>query len=192
VGRYYYHDRKEVAMATPLMKENPGRSERDRTIVEKRLAGGTMAQIAADVGVCKSTVHYTLNSSEIKSLIEQAQKKLIDDSLQTVVSNQIRKIELAKQILTGKDKDGKSKGKDSHAIATVKDKDILELADKAETRIMQSVGIAPSHTTATVFQQIFNSNMAVISPQVLDMLRQRDTGPVLDIEPDLPDEEGRD
>lgn len=166
-------------MAAQLTKENPRRTVRDATILEKRLEGGTVRAIAADMGIDKGTVSKVLRSDDIRAMIESAQSKLINDSLSTVVSNQLRKIELSRQILTGDNQD--------NAIPTVKDKDILELADKAETRIMQSVGIAPSHTTATVFQQIFNSNMAVISPQVLDMLKDRDTRPVLDIEPDLPD-----
>ena len=166
-------------MATPLIKDNPARTERDGTILAERMAGKTYSDISQSTGVPKTTISRVLNSAEIKARIEAAQQELIDGSLATVISNQLRKIELSRQILTGDNQD--------NTIPTVKDKDILELADKAETRIMQSVGIAPSHTTATVFQQIFNSNMAVISPQVLDMLRQRDTGPVLDIEPDLPD-----
>ena len=172
-------------MSTPgsqqLTKDNPARTIRDATILQQRLDGGTVREIAAAVGCDKGTVSKVLNSGDIKSIIEQAQKKLIDDSLETVVANQIRKIELGRQILS------KESGDKHNAIGSVKDKDLLELADKAETRIMQSIGIAPAHTQSQVFLAISNQINNLLAPEVLDLLQRRATDTVIDIDLDLPE-----
>ena len=88
-------------MATPLIKDNPARTERDGTILAERMAGKTYSDISQSTGVPKTTISRVLNSAEIKARIEAAQQELIDGSLATVISNQLRKIELSRQILTG-------------------------------------------------------------------------------------------
>ena len=144
--------------------------------------GETGDDIAAMVGVSNATVSRLKNKPDIKALVRKAQETLINDSLDTAISNQTRKMEIGKLILSGQataptstDQPQSDKPADKASarsvIPTVDDKDLLALADRAENRLMQSIGLAPSHTLGQTFIAISNSFNQSTDPAVLALLQ---------------------
>ena len=148
--------------------------------------GETGDDIAAMVGVSNATVSRLKNKPDIKALVRQAQEDLINLSLKTTIDNQARKIELGKLILSGQatapistdqpqsdttPANTSDKASARSVIPTVDDKDLLALADRAENRLMQSIGLAPSHTLGQTFIAISNSFNQSTDPAVLALLQ---------------------
>ena len=144
--------------------------------------GETGDDIAAMVGVSNATVSRLKNKPDIKALVRKAQETLINDSLDTAISNQTRKMEIGKLILSGQagppvstDQPQSDKPTDKASsrsvLPTVDDKDLLALADRAENRLMQSIGLAPSHTLGQTFIAISNSFNQSTDPAVLALLQ---------------------
>lgn len=103
---------------------------------------------------------------EINHLIKHAQSDYIQRSLKTAVKNQGLKIALSHKILR---KAGKNETLPDQA------KTLLEIGDKAESRILESVGIVSSHTS-TQTQNILIDNRTEISPAVERLLMNHLTG----------------
>jgi len=167
-------------------------SRNERETLPLLIEGKPQIEIAQTVGICQQRVSQIANKENIREIVEKAQQQLINQSLNTAIANQSRKIELANIILSGKKKkrdpkDTHNIGLPVHQIPTVKDSDILELAEKAEQRIMQSVGIAPSHAQSLVFTQIFNQTNQVLSPEVLKLMDKAGSS-IIDIELGIPGE----
>lgn len=90
------------------------------------------------------------------------------------IKSQLAKLAAGKAILSNQanpnqipktDKDGKVLYQPY--IAGVDNKDILALADKVETRLMQAVGILPSHTPSPVYLTLIASgNITLVDPTV--------------------------
>ena len=157
------------------------------------IEGKPQKEIAQAMGICQQRVSQIANKDNIRDLVEKAQEELINNSLQTAISNQSRKIELAQTILSGKKKkrnphETYNEEKPVHQLPTILDKDILELAEKAEQRIMQAVGIAHSHSRSSVFINIMNQTNQVLSEEVLRLM-DRAEGSIIDIELEIPGEE---
>ena len=87
-----------------------------------------------------------------------------------VVENQILKIKLANERLKEKEK------------ITSKDKTLLELADKAEERMMAATGISNSPNQSKIIQTIFNQQNNIISPEVAKILEKYSQEDVIDCE----------
>ena len=161
-------------------------TENEKKIVPSIIDGVRQSAIAAQLGVSQQYISKVNNKDHIREVVERAQRKLIDESLETVIGNQVRKIQLASIILS-ENIEGEER-KDQ--ISTVKDKDLLDLADKAETRIMQSIGMGGAHTQAPVYLNIVNQTNAVLTPEVLQLLstKQASEADILDIDPEIPQE----
>jgi len=153
-------------------------TDKEKAALPLLIEGRPQREIAEKTGMCQSTVSAIKNKDGIRELIEQAQQKIIDKGLDQVINNQLRKIALGKTILSKKHSEDNII---THEIPTIEDKTLLELADKAENRLMQSVGLAPSYSQSNAFLQIINNNQAVLSPEVLDLLRVA-SGDVIDVE----------
>ena len=143
--------------------------------------GQTGAAIAQTMDMSESMVSRTKRKPDIKALVRKAQETLINDSLDTAIANQTRKMEIGKLILSGQataptsiDQPQTDKPTDKASsrsvLPTVDDKDLLALADRAENRLMQSIGLAPSHTLGQTFIAISNSFNQSTDPAVLKLL----------------------
>ena len=97
----------------------------------------------------------------IQEIVRAAQTQLINDNLDNVLYNQRRKIELAKDVLS---KEGVTPEECNEA------KTILELADKAENRIGQGIGIFPTHTQSVQYIQLTAGRDMILSDDVLDII----------------------
>ena len=147
--------------------------------------GQTGAAIAQTLDMSESMVSRTKRKPDIKALVRKAQETLINASLDTAISNQTRKMEIGKLILSGQatapistdqpqsdttPANTSDKASARSVIPTVDDKDLLALADRAENRLMQSIGLAPSHTLGQTFIAISNSFNQSTDPAVLKLL----------------------
>jgi hypothetical protein len=122
--------------------------------------GASQVQAARQAGMDRGTLRHNLTPA-LQDRIRQAQIDLIDASLQKAVENQQLKIEAANTELNSY-----KRGSDLRPGA----KTILELADKAEDRLLQSVGINPSHTQSAQYLNLTQINLE-ITPEVARLLR---------------------
>ena len=124
----------------------------------------TQRAVAAQVGISPATVNRIANRDDIQAKIKAAQMRLVDNGLQTAVKNQQLKIGLSTKILKQV-----NDGKETHKLA----KTILELGDKAETKLLESVGIHPGHTQSITLNNILVDNRVQLSPVIQGLLADR-------------------
>lgn len=127
-----------------------------------RLEGQTYRAIGKALQVDPMTAYRNTNKDEINHKIKKAQSNIINSHLATTVKNQGLKIALGHKLLKQAAK-GEELPKES--------KTILELADKAESRVLESIGIAGSHTSIQV-NNILVDNRQELSPAIESMLTQ--------------------
>jgi len=158
--------REKVRRAISGVKISPERAhERQRLLLE----GCSCAEIARREGKSPTTISEWVgrNKEEIQKIVEAAQMRMIDENLDTVVENQRMKIHLGNWKLKAAipDKEGVIKKE-----LGSEDKLVMELADKAEDRLMKSIGLASSVSQSTVIQNIFNQQNNIISDGMSKML----------------------
>ena len=119
------------------------------------------AVIAREVGIPRTSLQRYLQKDEIQALIKDAQLKLISGSLTTAVKNQRLKIGLSHKIL-------KLAGQDKALPDNAKT--LLELGDRAESKLLESTGIHPSHTQSIQINNILVDARSELSPAIEAML----------------------
>lgn len=144
------------------------------TAVAMRAQDKSYGEIAATIGLNKGTVYAKLQKDELNQLIKQAQNDLIKNSLQDAIENQTDKIKAGKKILQ------KIENNEKLAQGAVK---VLELAHDAEGKLLQSVGIHPSHTQSIQINNILVDARSELSPAVEALLMQHISSNVIDVEP---------
>ena len=142
----------------PLTKDNPARAERDLTIAGKRLQGATYSQLAKEFGMTKANVSYILNDEEIKEVIQEGSRRIV--SLVPLA------VDTYREVLQGTDNKLK--------LAAGKD-------------VLQNNRIFASHTENQYIFNIFNQTNNTLSPEVLQLLSNKEDADVLDIELEIPD-----
>jgi len=151
-----------------------------KELVSKVIAGSSVLAAANQLGIPKSSAYDLVNRDDIQAKIKAAQTKLINDSLQKAIENQSSKIEIS-QILLNKFSEGQELPDNS--------KTILELGDRAEGKLLESVGIHPSHTQSITLTNIMVDNSVNLSPSIEAMLTER-LGQVSEAEYDDDDLDG--
>jgi predicted transcriptional regulator len=118
--------------------------EQDIQIAEARAAGASLQEIASQNGFHESTACRKLQKPDIKKHIEAIQAKIADECYNQAAEN----ISLAiKQY------------KPQAALKTEeRDPQLREHGFKSSLRILESIGILPSHAPSIMIQQIYNTN----------------------------------
>ena len=139
-----------------------------KTEVVKRLAvGETQTSIAEQFGVDQSQVSRFVAKDEIRELIEEEQKKLID-----VVPDAVENVKTLVQEMKDIPKDDIKR---------------LQLAYKASKDVLKAVGLFPTPQYAHSLTNIYNDNRRlnvepVISPNVLKLIGDGITNQLQDID----------
>jgi len=160
------------------MDKNLHLNATNQKIVPLLAQGMTQGRIAEEAGISRQRVNQIANQDNIREIVRAAQTQLINDNLNNVLYNQRRKIELAReiidgngtQLITGVNQKGQEKTVIADRVPGVDNKTILELADKAENRIGQGIGIFPTHTQSVQYIQLTAGRDMVLSDDVLDII----------------------
>jgi hypothetical protein len=142
-----------------LTVDNPYRSQRDALIMQDRLSGMTMRQIATKHGIDPSVVCRILNQDEIKEAMEQEAR--------IMVSLVPHAVDTYKDVLLN-EKDNKVR------LSAAKD-------------ILQNTGIGASHTTSVIIQNSFNHQSVELTPEVVELMNSRPSEQVIDVDLGLND-----
>ena len=125
-----------------------------------RAEGASYRAIGQAIGVPFRTVHGNLQKDEANQLIKDAQTNIIQRSLSTAVKNQALKIALGHKILK---QIGKGEQTSEHT------KTLLDIADKAEARVLDATGITGAHTSVQI-SNVLNLGSLELSPAIEHML----------------------
>jgi len=128
-----------------LIQDNPQRLKRDLSLAQDRIAGKTYKELAQAYGITEGRISQILNDDQIKGIIEEGSRQM--------VSLVPKAIDNYRDILTNT-KDDKVK------LSASKD-------------ILQSTGIAATHTTSVIIQNSFNRQSVELTPEVLSLLQSR-------------------
>ncbi len=138
-------------------------------------ARNTQTATATTTGIPQQTVS-RLNRKH-KTLIQEQQAKLVEQTLDTITGRTIQEIAAAKHLTDVLTQPG---GKDNPTInktILTDQEDIhkfLTRVDKKEEMILKSVGIAPSHAPSILIQNILNDNRSMtISPVIKELISGR-------------------
>lgn len=147
-----------------LPADNPARIHRDTSIIVAAAKGQPQRQIAAQVGIDQSQVSRILSDEDAKA------------KLQLIINKHIAASDKIQDNII------------SIASTTPGDNDSIRTADilAATKEHNQIIGISGSHTQSNVFINRYyqQNNTTVLSPAVLDMLKQHNAD-MIDVE--IPD-----
>jgi tRNA A-37 threonylcarbamoyl transferase component Bud32 len=125
--------------------------------------GEPQRAIAKRVGVSQPTIHRIRN--ELKDKLESFQLQLIDSAGQQTVDNISTTIGRASSVLH--DPTIKHEDLSDH-------KTLLDLSHKKEVLVAQAMGILPSHSPATIINNIvFQDNRTSISPEIQQIMQHQ-------------------
>jgi len=141
--------------------------EQIQTAAVMRAQGKSYQEIEQQAGIPHSVAHRAFQKDELNQLIKQAQNDLIKNALGIAVQNQSDKIVAGRNIIK------QIESKEELAQGAVK---LLELAHDAEGKLLQSVGIHPSHTQSIQINNILVDNRSELSPAVEAMLMAHISG----------------
>jgi len=139
-----------------------------------RAQGISYQAIEETIGLPHSVAHRAFQKDEINQLIKQAQIDLISGSLRDAVANQAAKIQAAGKIVRTI-ADGKT------LILPDGTTKLMELGARAEEKLLESVGIHPSHTQSISLTQIMIDARSELSPTVERLLVEHLGGDVIDV-----------
>ena len=137
-------------------------TENDIDIAIRASLGKNGAQISKETGISHPTVCRRLKQENIDALVKDIQSRIISDAANDCASNQIRKVQLSKAILNNDP---------SITLPNIDHDKLLDLGDKVETRILQSIGIYQSHTQSYVFNALINQSNTLIGADILGILQ---------------------
>jgi len=122
---------------------------------------------------------------DVKRLMEAAQVNIILQNTTRVLDNMAKKVERAHKILhqtmeVTDDKTGQKRVVD--APVSEDDMEMVKLSDRAEERLLQSIGVVPSKSMSVMIGKIVQQNNTIIPPEALAALKElSDTSGVLDL-----------
>lgn len=137
-------------------------------------AGVPRNAIAAELGLPPSSITRKLNTEATKELIAACQARLLDAALTPAIENQIQKIKIGQSLVAEKLQADYDPG---NREAITDRGQWLNLAERAENKLLESVGIHASHSTSVQIANILNvsqSEMPAEVRQLLDAVRNRD------------------
>lgn len=154
-------------------------TETDRKAIPLLTANHTQDDIADQLGITQPRVSQIANKAEVRQQVEAAQLQFVQQGIKVAISNQLSKLHAGKAILKSQANPDQTVINDDQGnpqpqpyISGVPNRDILALADKVETRLMQSVGILPSHTPSPVYLTLIaGGNITLVNPQVQSALQ---------------------
>jgi DNA-binding Xre family transcriptional regulator len=140
-----------------LMKDNPLRTERDRTIAVERLKGKTYRELSEQFGLSKSSLHHILSDDEMRDVIETGTRE-ITGLIPKAVGNY-------EKLLDSEDE---------------------KIRLKASQDVLQTTGIMPSHTQSNIMVNILNKTDIIITKEIEQLSRflQSQLEDVIDIMPE--------
>ncbi|MCK4328774.1 hypothetical protein KAX02_02920 [candidate division WOR-3 bacterium] len=141
----------------------------DRKAIPLLTANQTQDEIAKQLNITQPRVSQIAHKAEVRTLVEKAQVRFIQQGIKIAISNQLAKVEAGKAILSNQSNqlDIIGDGVEPSYITGVPNRDILALADKVEARLMQSVGILPSQTPSPVYLTLIaGGNIVLVDPTV--------------------------
>lgn len=144
----------------PSKLDSPAITEK---IVQHLAAGQSQDSIAEQLGVNQSSISRFVSREEIKTLIEQEQRRLLD-----VVPDAVDNVKtLVKEMKDISPDDIKRR----------------ELSYKASRDVLKSVGLMPTPVQSQVFVNLYQDNQTIISPLVMEILnRITETTSISDID----------
>lgn len=147
------------------------------------------ADIADELGISQPAVSKIANKADVKALVDKAQLKFVQAGTQIAIDSQLDKIKAGKAILANEtNPDTKpfinDKGKVVYQpyINGVDNGAILQLADKVEQRLLQSVGILPTHMQSNVYLTLIAAGDIHLSNDVINILQKHLTQDIIDAE----------
>jgi predicted transcriptional regulator len=111
--------------------------------------GHTQSEAADSIGMSQQSVSLLAKQKTAKAIIEHIQVRYVLKAAKLAINNQLHKIKRANKILRDPET-YPSKDLDQY-------KTILELADKAEYRVAQMIGITPAHTASYIFNTLIQA-----------------------------------
>lgn len=162
-------------------------TERDAKVAEMVAAGRSQREIGKAIGVCQQTVSKMIQQPELKELIEQQSRRLVE-KLEKAVDN----ISYAVDNYQAKPTEVKLYNKKGDEIGAklLVDEQLRDHGFKASVKIAQNAGALPGEAVSVFVQQnIYNDNRgAVIPPEILRLMnRERQA---VDAEYEVVDEQG--
>jgi len=142
-------------------------------------AGQTQQAVADQLGITQPSVFKIAHKTDVKKLVEAAQLQLVHQGTQIAIDSQIAKLKAGKAIISNQHNPGSTKP--DRYVDGVDNGAILQLADKVEQRLLQSVGILPSNMQSATYIQLIAGRDIHLSHDVVDVLR-RHLGDVMDAE----------
>ena len=133
--------------------------------------GKTQTDTAVLIGIPRTTLLYNIAKDEIAALIKDCQARLIKESLTKAIENQTGKIELSGTLI-----DKARRGE----VLPDWTKTYAELGTRAEEKLLESVGIHPSHTQSISLTQIMIDARSELSPAVERLLCQHLQGDAIE------------
>lgn len=131
--------------------------------------GMTGLAVARELGVCPATVYRRRQDEDVRSLIEDAQKRVYLNNLNTIADTVSGLVQGYQQNDCSTDK---AKFEKNHGFRVIE-------------RLCEATGIFPAHTPSIFVQNIYNDNRTELSPIVLDLLKSHNCLPDDPIEAEL-------
>lgn len=131
-------------------------------------AGVHRCDIAAELGVTGAAITKHLNKDETAALIAASQARILEEALSTAIDNQISKIKIGKVLVKNRLEEGYDKG--SREDITDRGQ-WLNLAERAENKLLESVGIHASHAQSIQIANILNVSGADMPDEIRDLIQ---------------------
>lgn len=113
---------------------------------------------------------------DVKKMMEFAQVNIVMQNIPKVLENTSKKIDRAHKILHEQNPDG------TDTEIGGADMEMVKLSDKAEERLLQSIGVIPSKSVSVMIGKMVQQNVTILPPEALDVLRQlSNTSDVIDL-----------
>ncbi|HLG29834.1 MAG TPA: hypothetical protein VI387_06440, partial [Candidatus Brocadiales bacterium] len=121
-------------------------------VVKQLAVGESQNSIAGEIGLCQSQVSRFAKKEDIRSLIEQEQRRLIE-----VVPDAVENVkELVREMKNISKDDIKAR----------------ELSYKASKDVLKSVGLLPTPIQSQTFINLYQDNKQIISPVMEEILER--------------------
>lgn len=134
-------------------------TEQDIRIAEQRAAGATLQQLATTNGFAdRSGPFKRLQHPEIKAMVEAIQADLIATSIPQAADNIRHAVDQYRP--------------QAALPADQRDTQLREHGFKASQRLLESIGILPTHTQSIVFQQLIQGNQITLGADITQVLSQ--------------------
>jgi hypothetical protein len=124
------------------------------------IEGKSQNEAAKMIGMSRQGMMAHIDKDQIQQIIQDNQRKIINEAVGKAVQNQINKITLSGQLVNQA-----LQGEDMPACY----KTYADLGHDAEKQLLTSVGIHPSHTQSAQYLSLTQVNLE-ISPEVAKLL----------------------